>query len=198
LTFLSSRKTLFGVDSIINIANFIAMKAIIKNTILLSGFLSFAMSAFPQCEIQNLIYPDGSMLYYIEPVNFYWTQSKNLKGGVVTDKENYYLALQPSPFPEKPLGHKLKDDLELKLANDSTYRLKHFDTRYMEHDTVMQMLYFIDPPYVDDLLKFEAVSVRINMGSTEGLRTYVFKLHKAAIKEQLDCFLKEKENKKKK
>ncbi len=138
------------------------------------------------------------MLYYIEPVNFYWTKSKDLKGGVVTDKENYYLALQPSPFPEKPQGNKLKDDLELKLSNDSVYTLKHFDTRYMEHDTVMQLLYFIDPPYVDDLLNFEAISVKINMEGTEGLRTYVFKLHKSAIQEQLSCFLKEEENKKKK
>jgi hypothetical protein len=172
------------------------MKAIIKKMILLLGFLSVSISAFPQCEIQNRIYPDGSMFYYIEPVNFYWTESKDLKGGVVTDKENYYLALQPSPFPEKPLGNKLKDDLELKLSNDSVYILKHFDTRYLEHDTVMQLLYFIDPPYVDDLLNFEAISVKINMDVTEGIRTYVFKLHKSAIREQLSCFLKE--NKKKK
>ncbi len=133
------------------------------------------------------------MLYYIEPVNFYWTQSKDLKGGVVTDKENFYLALQPSPFPEKPGGNKLKDDLELKLSNDSIYSLEHFDTRYMEHDTVMQLLYFIDPKHVEDLLNFEAISVKINMGGEEGLRTYVFKLHKSAIQEQLTCFLKEEE-----
>jgi len=178
--------------------NFITMKAIIKKTILFLGFLSISISAFPQCEIQNRIYPDGSMFYYIEPVNFYWTESKDLKGGVVTDKENYYLALQPSPFSEKPAGNKLKDDLELKLSNDRVYILKHFDTRYMEHDSVMQLLYFIDPPYVDDLLNFEAISVKINMEGTEGARTYVFKLHKAAIREQLACFLKEEENKKKK
>jgi len=116
------------------------MKATIKKTILFLGLLPISISAFSQCEIQNRIYPDGSMFYYIEPVNFYWTESKELKGGVETDKENYFLALRPSPFPEKPAGNKLKDDLELKLSNDSIYRLGHFDTRYMEHDTVMQML----------------------------------------------------------
>jgi len=31
----------------------------------------------------------------------------------------------------------------------------------------------------------------------EGIRTYVFKLHKSALKEQLTCFLQEKERKKK-
>ena len=161
-------------------------------------FLFFTIYVTAQCDIRHRIYPDGSMLYFIEPVNFYWTESKDLKGGIVTDKENYYLALQPSPFPEKPAGYKLNDDLELKLANDSVYILRHFDTRYMENDTVMQMLYFIDPPYVDDLKNFEAVSVKINMGKTEGQRSYVFKLHKSAIKEQLSCFLKDDEEKEKK
>jgi len=174
------------------------MKAIFLKNICVLGLMLITISVSGQCEIEHRIYPDGSMLYYIEPVNFYWTQSKDLKGGVVTDKENYYLALQPSPFPEKPGGNKLKDDLELKLSNDSIYSLEHFDTRYMEHDTVMQLLYFIDPKHVEDLLNFEAISVKINMGSTEGLRTYVFKLHKSAIQEQLTCFLKEEENKKKK
>jgi hypothetical protein len=174
------------------------MKAMIKRTILSLGLVSIAISAFPQCEIQNRIYPDGSMFYYIEPVNFYWTESKDLKGGVVTDKENYYLALQPSPFPAKPAGNKLKDDIELKLSNDSVYNLEHFDTRYMEDDSVMQLLYLINSKKLDDFLNFEAISVKINMGGTEGPRTYVFKLHKSAIKEQLSCFLKEEENKKKK
>lgn len=175
-----------------------SMKAIYMNIVFALGFLMVTISVFAQCDIQNRIYPDGSMLYYMEAVNFYWTQSKDLKGGVVTDKENYYLALQPSPFPEKPQGHKLKDDLELKLANDSVYHFKHFDTRYMEDDSVMQMLYYIDPIYVKDLLNFEAISVKINMEGEEGLRSYVFKLHKMAIQEQLSCFLKEEENKKKK
>ena len=174
------------------------MKSIFLKSFFVPAFLLMTVWAFPQCEIQHRISPDGSMLYYIEPVNFYWTESKDLKGGVVTDKENYYLALQPSPFPEKPDGNKLKDDLELKLANDSVYILRHFDTRYLEHDSVMQMLYFIDPPYVDDLQNFEAVSVKIGMGKTEGQRSYVFKLHKTAIQDQLSCFLKEEEEKGKK
>lgn len=160
--------------------------------------LAFSISSFPQCEIRNFIYPDGSMFYSIEPLNFYWTKTKSLEGGVVTDKENYYLALQPSPFPEKPLGNKLKEDLELKLANDSVYHLEHFDTRYLDHDSAMQMLYMIDKKVLDDFLNFEAVSVKIDMGGTEGIRTYVFKLHKSAIRDQLACFLKEEENKKKK
>jgi hypothetical protein len=174
------------------------MKTIALKSLLAVYLFLFMPSSFAQCEIQHRIYPDGSMLYYMDAVNFYWTQSKDLKGGIVTDKENFYLALQPSPFPEKPLGNKLKDDLELKLSNDSVYTLKHFDTQYMEDDTVMQMLFFIDPPFVGDLLNFEVISASINMEGEEGMRTYVFKLHKMAIQEQLNCFLKEEEDKKKK
>ena len=46
------------------------------------------------------------MQYYMEPVNFYWTNAKSLKGCIVTDKENYFLELHPVPFPEKPEGKK--------------------------------------------------------------------------------------------
>jgi hypothetical protein len=130
------------------------------------------------------------MYYYIEPVNFYWTKTRNLKGGIHTDRENYYLALQPFPFPEKPAGPKLKDDLALTLSNDSVYMLDHFDTRYLEHDTVMQMLFLVNKRNLEAFIQFDVISARINMGESEGYRTYVFKLHKDAIRHQLDCFLK--------
>jgi hypothetical protein len=167
------------------------------NKLLLFLILAISINAYSQCEILNRIYPDGSIMHYIEPVNFYWTESKDLKGGVVTDMENYYLALQPSPFPQKPAGHKLKEDLELKLANDSVYILEHFDTRYLENDSIMQMMFLIDRKHVEDFLEYEAISVKIDMGGEEGIRTYVFKLHKSAIQEQLACFLKDEEKNKK-
>jgi hypothetical protein len=127
----------------------------------------------------------------MEPTVFYWTKKKELRGGIVTDKENYFIALQPIPFPEKPQGRKLKSDLELKLSNNSVYNLKHFDTQYMEKDTIMQLLYIVDERDVADLLKFEIIETKIDMKGEEGIRTYVFKLHKKAIQEQLNCFLKE-------
>jgi hypothetical protein len=181
---------------LILLITFIPMKAIIIKCALALGFLSVSMSAFSQCEILHRIYPDGSMFYYIEPVNFYWTKSKELKGGIETDKENYYLELQPAPFPGRHEGKKLKDDLELRLSNDSIYNLEHFDTRYLDHDTVMQLLYLIDKKKLNDFLNFDVVSVKINLLDSAGIRTYVFKLHKAALREQLSCFLKEKEKSK--
>jgi hypothetical protein len=177
--------------------NFIVMKAIIIKGLLVIGFLSISSGVFPQCEIKHRIYPDGSMLYYIEPVNFYWTEAKDLKGGIVTDKENYFLALQPNPYPEKSLGKKLKSDLVLKLSDEKEYRFKHFDTRYLEGDSIMEMLFFIEKDDMEPLKNFEVIQAKIDMMGEEGVRTYTFKLHKAALKEQLDCFLKEEEHKKK-
>jgi len=174
------------------------MKNKILHPVLAFALTVASLASFAQCEIKNKIYPDGSMLYYIEPVNFYWTEAKALKGGIQTDKENYFLALQPTPYPVRDKSIKLNDDLEMKLSNDSIYILEHFDTRYMEHDSVIQLLYLINQDHLEAFLNFEAISVDINMGEDEGIRTYVFKLHKAALQEQLACFMKEEEEKKKK
>jgi hypothetical protein len=137
------------------------------------------------------------MLYYMEPVNFYWTSAKSLKGNIVTDKENYFLELRPVPFPEKPAGNKLKKDLVMKSSDGSISNLKHFDTRYLENDTVMEMLFLIDSKDIDKLLNSEVSEVNIDMMGKEGVRNYEFKLHKSALMDQLACFLKDKEDKKK-
>jgi len=160
-------------------------------------FFTASAAAFPQCEILNRVTPDGSMQYFMEPVNFYWTSSKSLQGCIVTDKENYFLELHPVPFPEKPEGNKLKKDLNLKMSDGNTYTLKHFDTRYAENDTVMEMMYLIGKADVDRMLNLEVTEASIDMMGDEGIRTYVFKLHKAALKEQLACFLKEEDGKRK-
>jgi len=174
------------------------MRAILKISVLALGFLSLSIASFPQCEILNRVAPDGSMQYFMEPVNFYWTNSKALSGCIVTDKESYFLELRPVPFPEKPDGKKLKKNLIITLSDGKTYELEHFDTRYVEEDTVMEMLYLISKDDIDNLQKSEVTETKIDMMGDEGLRTYVFKLHKSALKEQLACFLKDDEKKKKK
>ncbi|MCU0370615.1 MAG: hypothetical protein MUC31_04300 [Bacteroidales bacterium] len=173
------------------------MKTKIITSMISAGFLLISLVSFTQCDIKHRIYPDGSMLYYIEPVNFYWTEAKDLKGGIMTDKENYFLALQPSPYPEKDVGKKLKSDLVLKLADDKEYQFEHFDTRYLEGDSIMEMLFLINKDQTKPLQEYEVIQAKIDMEGEEGIRAYTFKLHKAALKEQLDCFLKKDEEKKK-
>jgi len=173
------------------------MNSFIKKTALISGLLIISLISFSQCEILNRVAPDGSMTYYLEPVNFYWTKANSLSGGIVTDKESYFLELLPTPFPEEPAGNKLKDDLQLKLSDGKTYTLEHYDSRYIRKDTVMKLVYLIKKQDIDLLLNFEVTEARINMRGDEGIRTYVFKLHKSALKEQLNCFLNEEKDKKK-
>jgi hypothetical protein len=163
---------------------------------LLQVFIIASLSSYSQCEIKNRISPEGTMMYFMDPVVFYRTSSKELMGHVVTDRENYFIGLRPKPFPEKDIGKKLKDDLELKLSNNKVYRLSYYDTKYLEKDTIMELFYLIDEQELNDLLNFETTEVRIDMQDAEGMRTYVFKLHKTAIQEQLACFLKERKDKK--
>lgn len=171
------------------------MITLVKKSALLLGFLSISILSFPQCDILNRVAPDGSMVYYIEPVNFYWTKAKSLSGGISTDKESYFLELFPMPFPDKPDGQDIKDNLELKLSDGKIYTLEHFDSRYIRKDTVFKLVYLIGKNDIDWLLNLEITQASINMKGDEGIRTYVFKLHKEALKEQLECFLKEEEGK---
>jgi hypothetical protein len=164
-----------------------------KKISLLVGCLFSIPMVFAQCEIHNRIQADGYMFYYIKPTPFYTTESKSLKINIVTDKENYFIALQPTPFPPKEVGKNIKDDLSLELSNKIKYKLKHYDTQYLKQDSILQVLYIIDKNDLKAFSTYEAVTASINMEGTEFVRDYDFKLHKSAIIEQLNCFLKEVE-----
>lgn len=148
---------------------------------------------FAQCNIKNKVLADGSMIYYSHPEVFYTTKSKSLKINIVTDKENYFVALQPSPFPDKKEGKKITDDLIIYLADKKAYKLTHYDTQYIKNDSIMQVLYLIEPKNLDAFSKFEALVATINMKGTEFIHDYNFKLHKDEIVKQLACFLKKEE-----
>jgi hypothetical protein len=193
----AKQKLLSNLHSCFFVKFVVIISSNMKNLLFL-GLLACTLPSFSQCEILNRVSPDGSMLYYMEPVNFYWTSAKSLKGCIVTDKENYFLEMHPVPFPEKPLGNKLKKELELTLSNGEVYKLNHYDTRYVEKDTVMELLYLINKTDLDKLREFDVAEAKIDMLGTEGIRNYVFKLHKSALKDQLACFQKEEEKSKKK
>lgn len=146
-----------------------------------------------QCDIKNRMLADGTMVYYFDPAVFYTTKSKSLKINIVTDKEHYFVSLQPTPFPSKKVGKKIKDDLVIHLADNKVYKLAHYDTQYRHNDSIMQVLYLIDDKDIESFSKFEATVAEIRMEGTEFVRDYTFKLHKDAIMKQLSCFLKKEE-----
>jgi hypothetical protein len=174
------------------------METTMKKCLLAFAYLFASVFTYAQCEILNRVSSDGSMRYYIEPFNLYQTNAKSLKGCIVTDRENYFLELHPLPFPEKPRGNKLKEDLELKLTGGEILKFKHYDTRYTDNDTVMKIMYFIPKEDIEKLMNNEISEFDIDMKEDEGVRTYVLKLHKSKLKEQLACFLKDEEERKKK
>jgi hypothetical protein len=169
-----------------------------KNGLLATLLVFSSLFAGAQCEILNRISSDGSMFYYIEPFNVYFTEAKSLKAGIVTDRENYFVELHPIPFPAKPAGNKLKDDLTLKLANGEVLKLDHYDTRYARNDSVMKILFLVKEDDFPKLLENEIAEFNVSMGAEEGVRSYVLKLHKGKLKEQLNCLLNDAEERKKK
>ena len=150
---------------------------------------SIHLSAQQPCKIKNRIGTDGTLYYYVEPVQFYRTSEKQLEGGLVTDKEHYFLVLQPYPFPLKKASEKLTDSLDITLSNNKNYRLENYYVHLHKEDSLLRMMYFIPTKMLDDFRNYEINAVKINMGD-EGIRQYDFKLHKDALKEHLACFEK--------
>ena len=155
-----------------------------------------ATPVFAQCEVMSRIGADEVLYYHLGYVPFYWSSTKQLKGGAITDEQNYFLALKPRPFPEKPIGTRLKEHLKITLSNNEEYSLKHFDNRYLDYDTSLLFLYVIPEKLLPDFRKYDVENVKMMMGD-EGERVYTFKLHKTAIKDHLNCLIENLERSRK-
>lgn len=161
----------------------------LKAIIFLLFFLTHITPIVAQCDVKSKLGMDGTLYSFFEPVRFYWTKSANLSGGIVTDKEYYFLSLYPKPFPAKASGKKSKENLEVKLSNNKSYTLEYYYSNY-QNDSIFEIMYLIDKKILNDFVEFEVQQVKMNMGGSEGIRTYNLKLHNGALKEQLNCFLK--------
>ena len=131
--------------------------------------------------------PDGSILYFMDPVLFFNTPDNKIYGGVTTDKESYMLALTPFPFPPKSKENKLDQPLFVTLSSQKEFKLEQYDSQYLQ-DTALLLMYIIDKKALPDFREFDIESVKLNMGAEKGAQTYQFRLHKSALKEQLICF----------
>lgn len=157
-------------------------------------FLFIQLNVFSQCEIKSKIGTDGTLYYFMGPDNFYYTSKKQLSGGIITDKEYYYVSLFPKPIPSKKDAKKMKDSLIVRLSNDKEYKLGFYYSDFEEKDTLFNIMYLIDKELVNYFLTNEVDQMTINMMGEEGARTYNFKLHKGALKRELSCFINEQED----
>lgn len=157
-----------------------------KFFLVLSLFLApcFSFSQSGKCDIKSIVQPDGTMYYYVAMDTFYFSQARQLMGGMVTDKENYFLTLEPKPSPTS-IG-KLKDfkPLTVHLANDSTYKLDFFDARYV-NDSIYVIMYMFNPKKDKAFLNYGVE--RVTMETPSMKETYNFKFHKNAIIRHLKC-----------
>lgn len=160
------------------------MRRIYFLCLIIFSLLGTANHLSAQCDIQNKIYADGTMYHFVSPVVFYQNGDKKLQGSVVTDNENYFIVLAPEPFPERSKAVKLKDKSYLTLSNHQKYELEFYDVSY---DTLLKLFYKINKDKVEDMLKYDAEQIAINMGTEEGERIYTFNLHKGIIREELIC-----------
>lgn len=136
------------------------------------------------CDIKKYISPDQTMYYFVETDTFYYTQDKQLKGLVETDKENYFLSLQPVPAPASAGKLKLYKPLRVTLSNDSTYTLEFFDARFAR-DSIYTVMYLFDVKKHQAFLKHNIE--RVEMITPNLHETFIFRLHKEAVIEQLHC-----------
>ena len=156
-------------------------------------FLFFVNSSTDaQCKIEQNKFPDGTMYLETEPSLMYQTSKKKLVEKLSTDKENYFVAISPTPFPLKPAGKKVKKDLIVFLS-DKTYTLKHFDSRYIDQDSSFEILYLFNKKDIPDFQQNTIKKIVLNDGLGEDI-VYNLVLHTDAVKKQLGCFLKKKEN----
>lgn len=147
----------------------------------------FQMTA--QCDVKSRIGADQTMYTYIPSELFFFTEAKSLKGNITTDKQNYFLRFSPKPFPSKEEGKELKHTVKITLSNDSTVILENFDVEYRSRDTSLSLMYLIPKKLVPLFMKHDIKSVSIDLADAEGPRNYIFVLHKATLREQLQCLM---------
>lgn len=160
-------------------------------------FISTQKNASAQCEIEGKLDASGIMYYYADLVKVFWTSAKSLHCGAFTDDASYYLQFYPTPFPAKSKKKFPKDIARVELSNGDTFELEFFDSRYTSNDTVFVMQFLLPDESLDEFISHEISKVTLNLVDQDGLREYKLKLHKDAIKEQLECLFKHvNENKK--
>ena len=146
-----------------------------------------------ECEIRNRVLPTGGMHYYIETVTFFTLDNQGLAGGIITDGENFYLRLHPLPILTRAQAKKVKGNLKLVLANDTTYEMKFFDAHFIG-DTAFSVIYAISKKQLEPLVNHRVrnVAIDLNEGSP---RSYHFRFHSDEIMLQLKCFIEARRKK---
>ncbi len=153
-------------------------------------FIFFIVHGNSQCEVKSKLWPDQTMYFSVSPELFFYTEVKSLKGNITTDKHNYFLRLLPKPFPAKEEKKNLDHAIKIVLTNDSAIVLENFDVEYRSRDTSLSLMYLIPDKFLSLFTEHDVKSLTIDLGDQSGERHYGFVLHKATLREQLNCLKK--------
>jgi len=158
-----------------------------KRVILVGIIFLLAETLAAQCEVKNKVYPDQTMYFFMDPVVFFQTDENLLKGNLLTDKENYFLQFMPAPFPKKSENRKFKSPAIIHLASGQTYTLENYDYRYRRSDSTLALMFILPKKQLDEFRENDISWVDLDLGDERGARHYIFVMHKAVIREQLEC-----------
>jgi hypothetical protein len=163
---------------------------LMKTALLFLGLFFLVSSMRAQCEIKSRVFPDQTMYYYMDPVVFFQTGKDLLRGSLLTDKENYFLQFMPEPFPPKSENKKFKSNAIVHLSSGVTYTLDYYDFRYRRTDSTLALMFLLPKKQMNEFRVNDIVWVDLDLGDEKGARHYIFVMHKAVIREQLDCLEK--------
>lgn len=157
----------------------------------LTVMLGLQLGLKAQCEVKNKVFPDQTMYFFVDPVVFFQTDKNLLKGNLITDKENYFLQFMPVPFPPKSENKKFKTPAVVHLASGTTYTLEYYDYRYRRTDSSLALMFLLPKKQMDDFRNNDIVWVDLDLDDEKGPRHYIFVMHKAVVREQLECLERE-------
>ncbi len=158
-----------------------------KFTFCICAFVFAPVISIAQCEVKNKVFPDQTMYYYMDPVVFFQTEKNLLKGNLLTDKENYFIQFIPSPFPPKSENKKFKSPAIIHLSSGTTYTLDYYDYRYRRSDSTLALMYLLPKKQLNEFKDHDMVWVDLDLEDEKGARHYIFVMHKAVVREQMNC-----------
>ncbi len=162
----------------------------VKYTLALLIFIASVSFASAQCDVRQRVMADGSLYNYVAPVMLYQTATRTLQGGVMTDGENYFLELRVTP-KLVPMPDKVA--LTLTLTNDEKYTLDMFDRRSSANDSSLVTTFLMAKDKIEDFSTNEINTVDMMYDKQDSTyNVYTLKLHRALIKEHLECLKSKK------
>jgi hypothetical protein len=155
------------------------------HTLFLTGLfilISFGINA--QCKISQEITPTGIYNTLTEHELIYFNNKYTITAQVLFDGDDYFAVFIMKPFfSEKgKLGA-----IHIVLESKDTLELQFYDANKKSKDSTLNLFYKIEPSQFTLLKQYNINEIYTVFNEVK--REFILKLHKDAIKNQLNCLL---------